>query len=232
MTSERKRQDTGRASTLLEVSKHPLVILLIGTLLSSIFIPDINRRATRARELEERRAERALAAVKTNSEVDRLLNLLLTDFASFWNDTEEGKFESRRAELRPKIYETYKEFDRFAWWWFDQAWQEAVILGLIEKETIEKEEDAAYSEYKDSLLASSSAINRIWDLSLRQTPPPSREEAKKELERARQQIWDARKNRLDALEKFTALLLQRGSKSPPNSFSTPDANRAPRSSHR
>src|SRR6476661_6537513 len=97
MTSERKRQDTGRASTLLEVSKHPLVILLVGTLLSSVFIPDINRRATRARELEERRAERALTAVKTNSEVDRLLNLLLTDFASFWNALGEGKFESRRA---------------------------------------------------------------------------------------------------------------------------------------
>src|SRR5438270_10956344 len=149
MASERTGQDIGRTSVLLEASKHPLVILLVGTLLGSVFIPEINSRATRAREFEELRAERALAAVKTNSEVDRLLNLLLTDFAYFWNDTKDGEFESRRPELRAKIYETHKEFDRFAWWWFDQAWQEAAILGLIEKETVEKEEGAAYAEYKD-----------------------------------------------------------------------------------
>jgi hypothetical protein len=225
MASEPKKQSSKSTSTLLETSKHPLVILLVTTLLGSILIPDINSRATRARELEKLRAERALEAVKTNSEVDRLLNLLLTDFSSFWNDTEDGNFESQRPELRAKIYKTYGEFDSFSWWWYEQAWQEAVILGLIDKKTSDKELEAAYAQYKDSLLASSIAIDRIWDASLRQTPPPSREVAKKELAQARQQIWEARKNRLDALARFTSLLLRRGSESAPNPSAPPDGQR-------
>ena len=222
----------GKNSTLLEISKHPLLILLIGTLLGSVLIPEINRRSTRARELEELRAKRVLAAVEANSEVDRHLNLVLTSFESFWKDTAEGTLDSRRPELRTKVYGLYEEFDRSAWWWFDQAWQEATILGLLEKEDAKKERAKISSEYKESLLASVKAIDPVWHMSLRQSPPPSQEEAAKALDVARQQLWESRTKRLQALARFTNLLMQRGSEPAFNPVNAPDANRAPRDRRR
>src|SRR4029078_11406796 len=95
------------------------------------------------------------------------------------------------------------------------------------KKEAENQREEIYKSYKDSLDASVEAINPVWDISLRRSPPPSREEAENAVDLARTQLGEARTKRLEALARFTNLLLQRDSQSAPNPVNAPDINRAP-----
>lgn len=194
--------------TSLQILKHPLLILLLGTLLGSVIVPYISGRSARAREIEELRVTSAVAAVQNGNDVDRRLNGLLTTFESFWKDTPEAERAARKGELRSKIYSLYEEFDHTAWWWFDESRHQARLLGLLsEKEAIEAE--ALSSQYRHGLEEGVAAIDSAWQISLRQSPPPNDAEAAKVLTHARKRLDETRMERYLILEKFTRLLCRR-----------------------
>jgi hypothetical protein len=208
MTTNSNMQNKQQSSPLYEALKHPVFILLLGTLISSVIIPYIVGRSAHARQLEELRAQSALSAVKNSDDVDRQLNILLTTFESFWKDIDEAKREDQKAELRTKIYSLYEEFDRTAWWWFDESRQQAALLGLFsDQEAKEAEEISA--KYRKSLTESAAAVDSAWQISLRQSPPPTGVDAAKVLAHARERLEKARVERYQLLEQFTGLLCRR-----------------------
>jgi len=190
---------------LPEVLKHPLIVLLLGSLIGSVIVPYVSGRSARAGQIEELKMSSALAAVKNNNDVDRRLNILITTFGSFWKDTQETTREDRKAELRTKIYGLYEEFDQTAWWWFDEARQQAKLLGLLSEEEA-SETEAISAQYNNSLGKSVAALDSVWQISLRQSPSPSGKEAANVLARARESLAKDRVDRYHLMEKFTNLL--------------------------
>lgn len=189
--------------------RHPLLLLLLGTLLGSVLIPYVSSQAAHSREIEELRTERALAALQESNNVDRRLNVLVTSFGTFWADTNDGTRESRQDELREKIYRVYEEFDRTAWWWFDEAWQTARYLNLLDDKEAKEARDLS-EEYKASLLKCTAALDEIWRMSLTQNPLPSQRDADAVLARVRKTLGDSRTQRLQVVGKLARMLSRRG----------------------
>ena len=186
-----------------------MFLLLLGTLLGSVLIPYMSSQSAHAREIEEVRSQRALAALHENYEVDRRLNLLLTTFGTFWSETDETNREARRPELRAKIYSLYEEFDRTGWWWFGEAWQTARILGLLDPNEVQEARKLS-DEYRDSLREFTAALDPVWRMSLAQNPPPAAKDAESALATARATLAASRTKRLDLVGSFSRMLSRRG----------------------
>lgn len=189
--------------------KHPMFLLILGTLLGSVLIPYVSSQSAHAREIEEVRSQRALAALQENYQVDRRLNLLLTTFGTFWSETDETNREARRPELRAKIYSLYEEFDRAGWWWFDEAWQTARILSLLDQNEVQEAQRLS-EEYRASLRQFTAALDPVWHMSLAQNPPPGARDAEIALARARATLDESRMKRLQVVGKFSRMLSRRG----------------------
>lgn len=190
------------------ILKHPLFLLILGTLLGSVLIPFITSQAAHAREVEEVRSQRALSALQENYQVEERLNVLLTTFGTFWSETDDTNREARRPELRTKIYSVYEEFDRTGWWWFDEAWQTARILSLLSPSETQEAQKLS-DDYRASLRTFTEAMDPVWKMSLAQTPPPSAAEAEAALARARTVLNDSRTKRLQIVGTFSHMLSRR-----------------------
>lgn len=206
MSTKPESKRSGAADRLVRTSRHPLVVLVIGTILGSILIPLINDRAARERKLEDLRAQRALAAIEASNDVDRKLSLLLTTFESFWKDTDEPT-QTTRSELRTRIYDLYGQFDLVAWWWFDESWQGARMVGLLDSHDSQEAErlSAAYSA---SLMESTRAISAVWKASLH-AAPPSKEAMGQILHSTRLTLQKTRRKRFELVARLAGLMLRR-----------------------
>lgn len=160
--------------SLLRASKHPLVVLLAGTLLGSVLIPFVNSEIDRERRLRDLRAEHSRVVLKSSLDVERKLNLLNTAFESFYKDdvvSGQTTVDSRRA-LRVRVYELHEDFDRDAWWWHEQLLDEAKVVGLLDDARLSQLERAVRN-YKNALLTSTELLDRYWAQLIRSQEPVS-----------------------------------------------------------
>ena len=157
---------------LFEQTKHPLIVLALGTILGSVLVPYVGSRLARETRRAELRAAHAIRALQSSAKTDLQLNLLLTEFGSFVQD-ESITDQAARFALRGRIYSLYADFNRDAWWWYWQLLQEAQVLGLVnaDEEIVMR---AAIEEYASHLQETAGAINPLWQslLSASSTPEP------------------------------------------------------------
>jgi len=162
---------------MLEVSKHPLVVLVAGAIIGSIVVPRVNARIERARRLHELRTQRATRVLESGFDIERRFNAVTTTFQSFYKDeviTGTANHDSRQA-FRTRVHATYQEFDRDAWWWHWQTLDEVRVLQLVGNVQLGALEQAV-KNYQEALLASTDALDRYWDELLRRAELVSPEE--------------------------------------------------------
>lgn len=150
--------------TAIERTKHPLVVLVVATILGSVLIPYANTRFAKDSRLHDLRISHAQEALQSASLTDRRLNLLLTEFAIFIKD-ESRHNSAARSALRERVYSLYAEFNRDAWWWYWPMVQEARLLHLVDEEAAQSM-GSATEAYAANLQQSTMALDPLWALLL------------------------------------------------------------------
>lgn len=161
-----------------ETLRHPLTVLLIGTIISSLAIPWLNARSTRARQIEEARQTKAMEILKGIGADNVRLNAVRSAFDVF---EKEGGLagnpvltEERRVELRKRVYDSYGNFEQTAWWWYWEIGREAELFGWLPKSDIASFQALA-RRYQDNLFQSSTSIQKPWKRYLSETKESSAE---------------------------------------------------------
>jgi len=150
-------EEKKRSESLL---KHPLVILLVGTSLSYIFIPWISEKSSHKRLLQEQRINLATEILKQGLQDDQQLSSIHTAFAIF--DKQQSAFPgdpSSGKQIRDNFSRLYGEFDQHAWWWYHDLTVKSRLLGLpVEgQKEIEKLQDL----YRQNLVNSAQQVERL-----------------------------------------------------------------------
>jgi hypothetical protein len=152
---------TSAESRIPEWTKHPIMVLLLGTLVGSIVIPRLNERATREAQLRELRTNLAQEAVTKSAEIDSSLNALVTTFGTYVKDSLHRGKSGDRAELRRQVYTLYREFERDAWWWHWRVLAKAKVLRLATPEQLRRIDTACW-RYQENLKRVASEVDRLW----------------------------------------------------------------------
>jgi hypothetical protein len=149
---------------LLELSKHPLTVLLLTTAIGSFVVPHINRGIARETKQQDLRVEQIRRAINTSAQVDRNLNAVTTSFFNFLRDEGQltgGAASAARAALRSRVYQQYGEFERDAWWWHWQFLGDVSVLKITSREGEQRISEAC-SSYQERLLQSTAELDRLW----------------------------------------------------------------------
>src|SRR5262245_33649826 len=100
--------------------RHPLTLLIVGTLTGSVLIPWVAGRANKQAVLTEARVKEAIDIMTTSNSVNAILNKMTTawdTFEKYSAPESEEDYRRRREEHRHKIDSLYADFDSIAWWW-------------------------------------------------------------------------------------------------------------------
>ncbi|MGH9908676.1 MAG: hypothetical protein ACRD8U_24210 [Pyrinomonadaceae bacterium] len=149
-----------------EASQHPLILLLVGSVLSSLLIPGISARSTEAQLIQETRLKKALEVGIHNREFDSKLNGITTLMKTFHNQNVRMKFnpvELRQAQnaFRKDYTDRYLALNETAWWWYWDIQREARLLKLTSASD-DARLDQKIKEYGDSTTVSVGAIAPMW----------------------------------------------------------------------
>src|SRR5262245_49945760 len=91
------------------LSRHPITILLVGAIISSLLIPSISHVIAERRENDLARRQKAAEILKAASKIDRQVHLIATAFENFEQDVtayqlKDDEFKWEQKELRKQIY--------------------------------------------------------------------------------------------------------------------------------
>jgi hypothetical protein len=140
----------------LALLKHPLVLLLIGSVLSYLLVPWIGEKLSHKHVLQEGRVNQARDVLKQVLVDDEQLNRIETAYGMFDNGaaSDPKGYKAAQAELRRTSRELYLEFDGHAWWWRHDLPMLSELLGLPteSKKTIENLNLAYEANLKESCL--------------------------------------------------------------------------------
>ena len=150
--------------------RHPLTLLIIGSLLGSFIIPYISSLSSKKQLLREARLKNALEILHNDSNIDSQLNVMRTRLGMFHQDNSRQKpspteLKQRQDKLAEDINARYLEFDRTAWWWHKNLYQEAIILELTPP-TGSGELLKRLDEYNKNVVDTVDALNKYWSASL------------------------------------------------------------------
>lgn len=156
---------------------HPLTLLLVSTALTSWLIPAISSQIQHDKLIREARLRKATEVISDNAETGRNLNRLLTTLGIFQKDSSGPaarflKLEKEQKDLRVQLIERYLDFDRQAWWWNSQLYDEAKILEIASPKELARLEQIGH-EYNENLERSTNEVDIAWNAFLRQDYKPS-----------------------------------------------------------
>lgn len=128
----RKSSDNSR----LDFLKHPLLLLIVGSIIGSILIPKISEQASRTKALQEARLRKAVEIVDNNTVTISQLNAIRTRLAMFHGDNVRLKpppvrLKELQDQLAQDMNNRYLEFEKTGWWWYRALNEQAVILEIV-----------------------------------------------------------------------------------------------------
>jgi hypothetical protein len=117
---------------IMALSRHPITVLVLGTILSAIVVPVIMSDFTDHKLLQEAKLTEAKTILSQNTLVDKQLNTIQTMFENFVKDAQTSDWDYReiQKELIIDIHEQYKQFDEHAWWWYGDLLMQAKLLKI------------------------------------------------------------------------------------------------------
>lgn len=149
-----------------EFLRHPLFLLIIGSVIGSLLIPYFGERATKKKVLQEARLRKAVDIIDTNTRTVSQLNSLATRVAMFHENN--IRLQPSPAELkvsREKLIEDmdarYLEFEKIGWWWYRDLNDEAVILHIVPPSGSDQLREHINS-YGNNMLETTNALKLLW----------------------------------------------------------------------
>lgn len=149
-----------------EFLRHPLLLLVVGTIIGSILIPYFSERATKKKVLQEARLRKAVDIVDTNTRTVSQLNSLSTRVAMFHeNNVRLKPSPVELRTLRDKLIEDmdarYLEFEKIGWWWYRDLNDEAIILNIVPSNGSDQLREHINS-YGQNMLDTTNALKTLW----------------------------------------------------------------------
>ena len=159
-----RTSDSATNNKFDQFCRHPLTLLLIGTLTGSVLIPWVAGRANKQAVLAEARVKEAIDIMTTSNSVNAMLNKMMTaleTFEKYSAPESQEEYRRRREEHRHTIDTLYADFDSTAWWWTWNAYNQARVLHLISSTKLDqfKEEIIKYNE---NLKQTTEALGQAW----------------------------------------------------------------------
>ena len=159
-----------RKRTLWDFSTHPLLLLLVGSIVGSILIPIVSERIGKKRVLQEARIKKAAEIVDNNIRTLSQINSLITRLNMFHDDNVRlkpspeklGVFQDKLAE---DMNSRYLEFEKTGWWWYRNLNDEAVILEIVSASGSQKLRDDI-NAYAQNINETVSAFGDFWHICL------------------------------------------------------------------
>jgi hypothetical protein len=145
--------------------RHPLTLLLVGTLAGSVLIPWVASRANKQALLNEARVKEAIDVMTTSNTVNAILNKMMTaldTFEKYSAPESQEDYRRRREEQRHKIDALYADFDSIAWWWPWNAYNQARVLSLIPPTKLDQFKDEIL-KYTENLKATTDTLGPAWN---------------------------------------------------------------------
>lgn len=73
---------SGSRQGVADALKHPLLLVLIATLLGSVLVPHVNRRIDAEKRIRDLKSERATSVLRSARDVDQKLHLVSSSFGN------------------------------------------------------------------------------------------------------------------------------------------------------
>ena len=144
--------------------KHPLFILLLGALISSIIIPAISSAIQSKSLLRQKESEIAIEVFNQNAKVNRYANALRTMMESYAKDNyyrSNYELQDIKSEFRKDLYKTYENFNSHSWWWMEEVITKVKILKLVSELELQQLYELSES-YNSELKRITTAIDAPW----------------------------------------------------------------------
>jgi len=189
--------------------RHPFFLLLMGTVISSVIIPNISSRSNRVQLIQTARVNVANEIINRNLEVNRLLNSLQTTLEIFHKDNSGPAarlldFKSEQKSMRIKMNELYLDFDKHSWFWYGKIYHEAHNLALSESELSRIKE--AFSFYERNLVKSTEEISNFWNTCLREEYNPADSTINSVMQNSRKNLDQLSQKREELIHEITRIL--------------------------
>jgi hypothetical protein len=151
---------------LVEIPKHPFVLLVLGAIITSLLIPYLNSKVTRSQLLQEARLKKATEIGDRNMEFSSKFNALKTMLESFHRRSVRlrlppSEFKETHSRFVDDFYKRYLELDEKAWWWYPAVEREASVLHLV-SETEQQTLSTDCKAYGDNLNESFNILRPLW----------------------------------------------------------------------
>jgi len=166
ISNETKPPSAQKIRLLVEIPKHPFVLLVVGAIITSLLVPYLNSKVTRSQLLQEAKLKKAIEIGDHNMEFNSKFNALKTMLESFHNRSVRlqlppSEFRATHSRFVDDFYRRYVELDEKAWWWYPALEREASVLHLLsdtERQTLSTE----CKIYHDNLIASFEVLKPLW----------------------------------------------------------------------
>ena len=153
-------------NALVAFLRHPLLLLVVGSIIGSILIPYFSQEASKKKVLQEARLRKAVDIVDTNTRTVSQLNSLSTRVAMFHEHNQRLKpTPAQLRVLQDKLVEDmdarYLEFEKLGWWWYRDLNDEAVILNIVPANGSDALR-AHINSYGQNMLETTNALKTLW----------------------------------------------------------------------
>jgi hypothetical protein len=153
-------------TSALDFLKHPLLLLMVGSIVGSILIPHISERTSRTKALQDARLRKAVEIIDNNTRTISQLNALRTRLGMFHNDNVRSKptpakLKEWQDKLGADMNDRYLEFEKTGWWWYRDLNDEAVILEIVPPTGSDKLRNDV-NAYHTNILDTVKALNEMW----------------------------------------------------------------------
>lgn len=161
----------------LDALKHPLVLLLMGTLFGSLLIPRLNERSEHKKLRHEQRLKMALSIIEQSHETDRKMSSL-TNYLDLFRGDEQINYHGKAAlhadqyKARQRFDDMYLDFNAQAWFWHWNIRSESTLAALATPDESEKITMLA-NEYTNALIDETKAMSELWGRFLKTDFDPS-----------------------------------------------------------
>jgi hypothetical protein len=151
---------------ILGVLKHPLFLLVVGSVIGSFLIPWISQKNDKSRVLREARLKKEVEIVANNVRTVSQLNSLVTRLGIFHKDNvrlkpSPAKLEALQDKLADDMNRDYAEFEKNGWWWYRSLSDEAMILQIVPPSGSEKLKNDI-DAYGANITQTVAAFNDFW----------------------------------------------------------------------
>ena len=203
-----------KAHPVIEYLRHPLVVLLVGSLVGSIVIPYINARSTETRLFQEARLRKATEIMNHSREFSSEMNSLMTAIGSYHFDNirmriRPAEYKQTQKEFNKKMNDRYIEFDKKAWWWYGSLLQEAAILKLASQDDLRKI-DEDIKKYAANVNEHTGVMGELWHAVVSPDYDPHDEKIARFIEVANKKVAELSEDRRIIIEHIIQVITSTG----------------------